>query len=86
MTTLDGNSIAGTLHELFGAEMTAAVGTCAGCGSHEPLAALRVYADAPGVVARCSLCESLLLVVVEKKGMACIDLSGFSALDPAPAH
>jgi len=32
MDTLDGNAIGGLLHEVFGTEMTAAVGTCANCG------------------------------------------------------
>jgi hypothetical protein len=30
---LDGNAAAGLLHEIFGSEMTTAVGTCDGCGT-----------------------------------------------------
>ena len=33
MTRLDGNAIAGELFDIFGLEMTAAMGTCAGCGT-----------------------------------------------------
>lgn len=82
MTCLDGNSIAGTLHAVFGGEMTAAVGTCAMCGTRRPLGELRVYRDAPGVVARCRDCEGLLLIIVERRGFACVDTSGFAALEP----
>lgn len=82
MTTLDGNSIAGTLRAVFGGEMTEAAGTCATCRASGPLAELRVYRDAPGVVARCRRCESLLLVIVERRGMACVDVSGFAMLEP----
>ena len=30
---LDGNAVAGMLREIFGSEMTTAVGTCDGCGT-----------------------------------------------------
>lgn len=82
MTTLDGNSIAGTLRAVFGGEMTRAAGTCATCGATRPLAELQVYLDAPGIVARCRDCEGLLLVIVDRRGIACIDASGFAALEP----
>ncbi|MFI5612134.1 DUF6510 family protein [Amycolatopsis sp. NPDC051903] len=85
MTTVDGNAIAGTLRTTFGAEMTAANGTCAHCGASGPLAELRVYAEAPGVVGRCRHCESILLVIVERHGVSCVDVSGFATLEQ-PAH
>ena len=47
MTRLDGNAIAGELFEIFGEEMTAATGSCAGCGSTRPLGELAVYLQAP---------------------------------------
>ncbi|MEU4673512.1 DUF6510 family protein [Amycolatopsis sp. NPDC023774] len=81
MTTFDGNAIAGTLNAVFGGEMTTANGTCACCGATEPLAQLRVYRDAPGVVARCAHCDAILMVIVEKRGIACVDVSGFAALE-----
>jgi DNA-directed RNA polymerase subunit RPC12/RpoP len=81
MTVLDGNSIAGVLRSAFGVEMTTAVGTCATCGASSPLAELRVYLDAPGVVGRCANCESVLLVIMENRGIACVDVSGLAALD-----
>jgi hypothetical protein len=80
MTTLDGNSIAGALHAVFGGDMTTVAGTCATCGADGPLARLRVYGDAPGIVGRCPHCAAVLLVIVHRRGMACVDVSGFSTL------
>ncbi|MEV4313849.1 DUF6510 family protein [Actinocrispum sp. NPDC049592] len=78
---LDGNAIAGTLHDVFGGDMTTATGTCGSCGDRGVLAEVRVYLHAPGIVARCRHCESVLLVIVERRGVACVDVSGFAALD-----
>jgi hypothetical protein len=79
-STVDGNAIAGTLCTVFGTDMTAAHGTCANCGAGGPLAELRVYANGPGVVGRCRHCEAILLVIVERRGISCVDVSGFAAL------
>ena len=79
---LDGNAIAGTLMDVFGAEMTTAVGVCASCGATGPLAEVLVYLRGPGIVARCRTCTSVLMVLVERRGMTCVDLRGLSALEP----
>ena len=65
MEAVDGNAIAGPLLEYFGAEMTAAVGSCGHCGTTAQVAELRVYACAPGSVARCRACGSVVIVIVE---------------------
>ena len=83
MTRLDGNAIAGELFDIFGEEMTTATGTCAGCGTTRPLGELAVYRQAPGVVARCSSCENVLLVSVELRGIRCVDLQGIAAVTKA---
>jgi hypothetical protein len=44
MDTLDGNAIAGLLHDMFSSEMTTATGTC---GSASIVAELVVYLQAP---------------------------------------
>ena len=80
MYDLDGNAIAAPLFDVFGVEMTTAVGTCRGCGWAGPLAELAVYTVTPGVVARCPRCDTLLLVIVDRRGMACVDLEGFASL------
>lgn len=84
MNVLDGNAIAGSLYAAFGGEMTTVTGVCGTCGASRRLAELRVYVDAPGVVARCPRCDTVLLVILEKRGIACVDVSGFAALDRPP--
>jgi hypothetical protein len=85
MDRLDGNAIAGTMFEVFGREMTTAVGTCEGCGRVGPLAEVAVYLLTPGVVARCPRCDKLLMVIVDRRGMACVELAGFTSLEEPPA-
>lgn len=82
-STLDGNAIGGLLREVFGAEMTTAVGTCAACGSTAQIAETLVYLKAPGAVVRCRTCTAILLVVIRRGEMNCVDLQGLAALEPA---
>jgi hypothetical protein len=42
-SAVDGNAIGGLLMEVFGTEMTTAVGTCASCGAARQVAELVVY-------------------------------------------
>ena len=81
MHTLDGNAIGGLMHEIFGTEMTAAVGTCATCGATAPMAETLVYLRAPGTVDRCRSCTSVLMVVVRKDEMNCVDLRGLETIE-----
>jgi hypothetical protein len=81
MEALDGNAIGGMLIEVFGAEMTTAKGTCATCGAVMQVAELVVYLQAPGTVGRCRTCESVVMVVVEKRGINCVDLRGLASLE-----
>jgi hypothetical protein len=74
---LDGNAIAGPLYEFFGQEMTTASGTCAHCGSVSKVAELRVYARAPGSVARCPTCDSVVFVVLDIHAAADVKFAGF---------
>jgi hypothetical protein len=85
MDMLDGNAVASTLFDVFGREMTTAVGTCAGCGWTAPLAEVAVYLVTPGVVARCPHCDNLLIVIVDRHGMACVGLDGLASLEEPPA-
>jgi ribosomal protein L37E len=74
---LDGNSIAGTLFNLFGREMTTASGTCRHCGAVALIAELRVYGQAPGAVVRCRRCGQVVFVVVDIRGETRINLDQF---------
>jgi hypothetical protein len=82
MDALDGNAIAGLLHDVFGAEMTTATGACGSCGATSVVAELTVYMRAPGTVVRCRSCESVLMVFVERREVVCVDLGGLARFDP----
>jgi Family of unknown function (DUF6510) len=81
----DGNVLAGPLREIFAVELTAATGRCASCGRMDPVAALRVYAQAPGAVARCPGCDGVVLRLVRGPGRAWLDLRGLVCLEIALA-
>jgi hypothetical protein len=78
--TLDGNAVAGLLQEVFAAEMTSAVGTCAGCGAKEAVGAVRVYRGA-GVVLRCPHCDNALMKIVTDGTRWWIALPGIRTLE-----
>jgi len=78
--TLDGNAIGGLLAEVFGADMTTAVGTCGSCGAVTMVAELPVYLTEIGTVVRCRSCESVLMVFVALHGTTCTDLMGLASL------
>jgi hypothetical protein len=80
LTALDGNAIGGLLYEVFGKEMTTAVGVCAHCGSRRQAAEALVYLRAPGTVVRCRDCTGLLMVFTRYREMVCVDLTGLSDL------
>jgi hypothetical protein len=77
----DGNVLAGPLGEIFAVELTAATGRCAACGRVDTVAALRVYAHAPGAVARCPGCDAVVLRLVRGPGRAWLDLRGLVCLE-----
>jgi hypothetical protein len=80
MDAVDGNAIGGLLLEVFGTEMTAAPTVCASCGAAGRVGELAVYAQAPGTVARCRSCDSVLMVFVRVRDRICVDLLGLAAL------
>jgi hypothetical protein len=79
--TLDGNAIAGLLRDVFGEEMTTAMGTCAACGASREVATFVVFTRAPGTVARCRACASVLMVLVTIREITCVDLRGLVSLE-----
>ena len=81
MDRLDGNAIAGTLFTIFDREMTTATGICASCGAKSQLAELKVYLGGPGVVVRCGHCDNVVMVIVEIRGISCVDLWGLVSLE-----
>jgi hypothetical protein len=75
----DGNAAAGPLSEVFAADITSAIVTCAGCGASGPVAAVHVYEGA-GIVLRCPGCDRVLLRVVQRDSGTCVEMSGVSVL------
>jgi len=73
---VDGNAIGGLLLEVFGTEMTTAVGTCGSCGAVRQVAELAVYRPGLGTVVRCRSCGSVLMAFVKVRGVTCVDLAG----------
>ena len=76
----DGNALAGHVHDLFRVDLTAAVGRCTNCGREGPMAEVRVFDHAPGVVARCPACDQVLARLVQSPGRAWLDLRGLAYL------
>ena len=76
----DGTALAGPLHDLFSVEVTTATGRCTNCGREGPIAEMRVFDHAPGVVARCPTCDQVLLRLVRGPGRAWLDLRGLTYL------
>ncbi len=78
---LDGNAAAGVLGAVFALEMTSARAICAGCGAAGPVGTLIVYAQAPGTVMRCPLCDNPVIRIVHGGGRYWLDLSGARCIE-----
>jgi hypothetical protein len=77
---LDGNAIGGLLRDVFGIELTTARGVCGHCGAAALVAELEVYVRAPGTVVRCRACHGIVMALVERRGVICVDLRGLAEL------
>ena len=73
---LDANATAGLLFEIFGVEMTAAQTECASCGNAGEIGELLAFTQGPGVVLRCSACESVVLRIVQTAEAIYLDARG----------
>ena len=81
----DGIALAGHLHDLFRVDLSTATARCTACGRTGPIAELRVFDRAPGLVARCPTCDQVLLRLVHGPGRAWLDLRGLTYVQfPAP--
>jgi Family of unknown function (DUF6510) len=76
---LDGNAIGGVLEEIFGRDLTIALGICANCRAQHQVGGLHVY-RAAGVVVRCPDCDAVLMRIVEAPQRIWVDLQGISTL------
>jgi len=82
-THVDGNAIGGVLIEVFGREMTDALGRCAGCGAVNAVGSMVVYRGGPGDVVRCPNCETVLVVVTRVTDRPRMHFSGLRWLQPS---
>jgi len=73
---LDGNAVAGLLEEIFALEMTASPTECANCGNVGEIGTLLAFTQAPGAVLRCSVCENVMLRIVETPEAIFLDARG----------
>jgi hypothetical protein len=80
MDALDGNAIAGQLMDIFGRELTTAIGTCGTCGAVARVAEFVVYMRGPGIVVRCRSCGGILIVLTAIRETYCVDLGGLADL------
>src|ERR1700757_4464877 len=75
---LDGNAAAGELSAIFAMDVKIAEAQCAHCGAIKRFAEAHLYMQAPGVVARCAVCEHVILRFVRARQCAFLDLGGMT--------
>jgi hypothetical protein len=80
MNYLDGNAAAGELSTIFAMDVTSAQGQCAHCGTIKRFAEAHLYMQAPGVVARCAVCDHVLLRLVNARQHMFLDARGMTYL------
>ena len=80
MSYLDGNAAGGELSQIFAVDITSAKGQCANCGAKRRFAEAHLYADCPGLVARCAICGHVLLRLVSAGQHVFLDMSGMTYL------
>ena len=78
--TLDGNAMAGLLHELFDVEMTVATVVCGNCERHGELGSLWAFMESPGFVLRCPSCQSIVLRLTVTPSQTYLDARGAAYL------
>ncbi len=77
---LDGNALAGLLHELFDVEMTIAPVECAACGSDWELGSLWAFAESPGYILRCPGCQNIVIRMAVTPAEVFLDARGAAYL------
>jgi Family of unknown function (DUF6510) len=77
---LDGNAAGGELSKIFVMDVTSAEGKCGHCGTKKRFAEAHLYMQAPGVVARCCVCEHVLLRLVNVRQRVFLDVRGMTYL------
>jgi uncharacterized Zn finger protein len=76
MSSCSPNWRTGQPGEVFAVDVTVATSRCVTCGRTDPVAALHVYARAPGLVARCPGCGAVVMRLVRTPDGISPDLRG----------
>ncbi len=79
-TYIDGNAVAGEMSKLFVEDITTAEGQCANCGAKWRFAETHLYVQGPGLVARCAVCEHVILRLANIRHKVVLDLRGMTYL------
>ena len=77
---IDGNAAGAELSRIFAIDDTAAEGQCAHCGATNRFAEAHLYMQAPGLVARCAICDHVLLRLVSVRHRVFLDVRGLTYL------
>ncbi len=77
---LDGNALAGLLHELFDIEMTITPVECDSCGRVGELGSLWAFAESPGYVLRCPACQNIVIRMTVTPNQIYLDARGAAFL------
>jgi hypothetical protein len=77
---LNGNASGGELSSIFAMDVTAAECQCAHCGATKRFAEAHLYMQAPGLVARCAVCDHVLLRLVSVRHRVVLDVRGMTYL------
>jgi len=77
---LDGNAVAGLLHEIFGLDMSASPALCVSCGRAGAVGTLLAFTHAPGVVLCCPGCDQVILRIVTTPDAIYLDARGTAYL------
>jgi hypothetical protein len=80
MNYLDGNAAAGELSSIFTMDITNAEGQCANCSARRRFAEAHVYMESPGIVARCPVCEHVVLRCANTRQRVFLDVRGMTYL------
>jgi hypothetical protein len=75
---LDGNAAAGELGKIFAMDVTTAMGQCANCGAIKRFAEAHIYMQGPGIVARCAVCENVLLRLANVRQRVFLEVRGMT--------
>ncbi|MGE5123371.1 MAG: DUF6510 family protein [Acidobacteriaceae bacterium] len=77
---LDGNAMAGLLHELFDVEMTVASVVCENCERHGEMGSLWAFVESPGYVLRCPECQNIVIRLTVTPDQVYLDARGATYL------